>query len=423
YVGGQLDKQETSLLAFMKTNPESFKIGYDQGVTPLFNGVMDEVRIWNRSLTQTEIQNIYNNETAGQYDPNMNRTGLVLELNMNVSSPDVATIDDTSGYGNDGTLYGTYGMNIDYFPLAKYSTECGSCSECSIKIQAASYGATIYLNQSITNAASTCINFNGTDNVTFDCKGFTIDGDNSNTIWGIYLNGSSDGNTIRNCNIQEFANGIRVTESSSSNNLINNTISTSTSSAGNGIWIQGDSKSNIIKNNTISTSGIASHGMYIITNADYNIVDNNTITTTGDEGDGIYLIASTQNVITNNTINTEDGYGVFLDTTSTNDYYNHTVTGNTEGGKLIYYYFDQDDVRLEDIDNIGELVVTVAENFTANNLTMDKDGILLYKVNNSRFENSTITTSGNWGHGIYLTTTVDYNNITNNTISTGGLYG
>lgn len=71
-----------------------------------FNGSIDQVRIWNRSLSATEIANIYSNESNGNVDPNMNRTSLVGEWTFNYTALSGSTITapDTSGNNNDGTL-------------------------------------------------------------------------------------------------------------------------------------------------------------------------------------------------------------------------------------------------------------------------------------------------------------------------------
>lgn len=66
------------------------------------SGKIDEVRIWNRTLNSTEILNIYNNESSGQYYSNMDTTGLVGQWHFNETNGVLA--EDTSGQGNNGTL-------------------------------------------------------------------------------------------------------------------------------------------------------------------------------------------------------------------------------------------------------------------------------------------------------------------------------
>ena len=62
-----------------------------------FLGLIGEVRIYNRALSQTEISDIYQNGT-------FIKDGLVLYFDM--SEYDGSTLYDKSGYGNNGTIYG-----------------------------------------------------------------------------------------------------------------------------------------------------------------------------------------------------------------------------------------------------------------------------------------------------------------------------
>lgn len=75
---------------------------FDQGGN-LFNGAIDEARIWNKVLTQAEIQNNMNCEFSGS------QTGLVgyYKFNQGLEGADnsaVSTLTDSSGNGNNGTL-------------------------------------------------------------------------------------------------------------------------------------------------------------------------------------------------------------------------------------------------------------------------------------------------------------------------------
>lgn len=65
--------------------------------TTAFNGLIDDVRIWNTALTATQISELYYNVT--------NRTGLVGEWLFGEGSG--TTANDTSGNSNTGTINGT----------------------------------------------------------------------------------------------------------------------------------------------------------------------------------------------------------------------------------------------------------------------------------------------------------------------------
>lgn len=62
YVDGQLIAETTtSVNSFTSTNPAALYIGRDAVNTHAFNGAIDEVRIFNKALSQGEIINLYNN--------------------------------------------------------------------------------------------------------------------------------------------------------------------------------------------------------------------------------------------------------------------------------------------------------------------------------------------------------------------------
>ena len=60
YINGQLMNQE-SVGENLHINSRPFSIGSDNGSQKFFNGTIDDVRLYNTSLSQTEIQFIYNN--------------------------------------------------------------------------------------------------------------------------------------------------------------------------------------------------------------------------------------------------------------------------------------------------------------------------------------------------------------------------
>jgi len=101
YKNGIVISTKTNVPAFVGGN--AVRIGaYDPG-SNLANGVIDEVRIWNKALTQAEIQNNMNCELSGA------QPGLVsyYKFNQGVEGGDnstVTSLTDSSGNGNDGTL-------------------------------------------------------------------------------------------------------------------------------------------------------------------------------------------------------------------------------------------------------------------------------------------------------------------------------
>lgn len=71
--------------------------------TQLYDGNIDEARIWNIARTSTEILNNYNNELVG------NETGLIAYYDFNQGDPCtdntiITTLNDKTSNGNNGTL-------------------------------------------------------------------------------------------------------------------------------------------------------------------------------------------------------------------------------------------------------------------------------------------------------------------------------
>jgi hypothetical protein len=85
-------------------NPANMEtIGSYLGIANFFDGIMDEVRIWDRALTQDEIQENMNCELSGTHP------GLLAyyKFNQGVEGADntaVTTLTDSSGNSNHGTL-------------------------------------------------------------------------------------------------------------------------------------------------------------------------------------------------------------------------------------------------------------------------------------------------------------------------------
>jgi len=98
--------------------------------------------------------------------------------------------------------------------------DCDNCTDCNSKIQSAAMGDTIRLTANITDHTGTCINFAGKDGVAFDGGGYTIDGARNAGSYGIYVPAHSDNNTIRNCTITDFEDGIYLY--TASHNIIEN---------------------------------------------------------------------------------------------------------------------------------------------------------------------------------------------------------
>lgn len=99
YINGTLAGSKEVIGTF-STNNNPLTIGNQPGYNEFFAGSMDEVRIWNRALTQCEIQSNKDCQLGA------NQTGLALYYNFNpgLISLGASTLNDESNNGNTGTL-------------------------------------------------------------------------------------------------------------------------------------------------------------------------------------------------------------------------------------------------------------------------------------------------------------------------------
>ena len=103
------------------------------------------------------------------------------------------------------------------------------------------------LTANIINYSGTCINnpANFTNKV-FDCQGYTIDGDDTGTDYGVYL-ADNDDNTIQNCAFKNFTYGVWLSGSADSNALTNITAKYNSDY---GIYISSSIENNITNSNS-----------------------------------------------------------------------------------------------------------------------------------------------------------------------------
>ncbi|MCA2719621.1 Calx-beta domain-containing protein [Microcystis sp. M169S2] len=96
YINGV--KVNETYTIFNSATPSNNPIYIGTGYTNYFNGLIDEVRIWNKARTQAEIQADINRQLTG------NETGLVGYWNFNEGSGN--TVTDLTNNHNNGTIYG-----------------------------------------------------------------------------------------------------------------------------------------------------------------------------------------------------------------------------------------------------------------------------------------------------------------------------
>lgn len=335
------------------------KIGSFSGTFERYwNGVIDDVHIYNRALTADEI--------SARYYSNLwkyNLSQWYFGINM------VDQADGTYtyyGWANDtGSTENNTETRIVHLSAAV--CYCDSCSSCTNQINNVSCDL-VHLTQNI-STTTTCINDPAgfTDKV-FDCQGYKIDGDDGSGDYGFYLN-NQDGNVIRNCVITDFGRGIYAAYSAEYNNFTDNEITSCTFA---GIFLDyGADHTNII-NNTLNNDY---YGFLSRHNVQYVNVINNTARYNADTGiepsltaryfhiennivehnnlDGIFVYDLDDSNITNNRVynnswsSGEGGWGAGIrvqNLSDRNNISNNNVSGNRRTGILFQYDSNEDNI-------------------------------------------------------------------------------
>ena len=177
---------------------------------------------------------------------------------------------------------------------------------------------------------------------------------------------------------------------------------------------------------TIRNSHKYSHAIYLRQNSNYNTITDNIIS---NNGDGIHLDWFTRsNNISYNTINSNEGYAIDLDESSSNIVMGNIISNNF-GGIHVYPNSDDNTITNNIISNndFGISIGTSSHNDIIDNTVNSNKlyGIHIWAAS----DNNTIkgnTINSNKGDGIYLENRKlfsDNNIITGNNISSNYMYG
>jgi parallel beta-helix repeat protein len=444
YVDGSREAHNTvSGLTFSST-ADHLQVGGDcngQGQTNgyLWNGTLDEVRVWNRSLSASEI--------AQMYSVNLYRY-------------------DTDKWALSGNLSSAYGIltngNHTYQVFVNDSSASAQTEERLLTVNRTTYvtgcrvlnetGMT-YLLQNNVNSTGTCFNITA-DYVTLDGQGhlvnYSTSGSGSDVGYGVYTE-LTHYLAVRNLTLLEgpndgYNNHAVVLEEATNSVITANRIDTSTSQTS-GIYLWGASF-NTVANNTVTVNGgdyLA--GIFLYTGSDYNAFSGNIINVSGANaydshgftlysvvgnaftgnqitaaaGAGFYLSTSYLTNLTGNRVNTsaQSGYLIHGDTLA---HFNHTIdSSNLAEGRPVNYTWDVHDRVYSGVDYTpyGEVIFGSASNITIRNSNFSWDGLNLFNVSGSTVAANRLNSTT--GYSVNLEYDTYDINVANNTVyATGG---
>ena len=240
----------------------------------------------------------------------------------------------TSGYGlayngtyfwvmnSDGTVY-RYSLNENCLEFMKECDEFITFLPYTINKNNTRY-CMLY---SLYIGGQTSITFfSGTQNTTLDCFGYNINGNQFSGSGGIYLSGSNTkNNTIRNCYVTNFYQGIYL-YNGPNNNIITSSAFNNNTNYGIGLH---NSSSNTLINNTINNNLI---GIYLDTNSNYNKLTNNTVNV---NVAGFVFYSSYNNTVTGGSAVSSSSYDYYLRSAGAGNNFTNT---NFTAPRKIYFY-------------------------------------------------------------------------------------
>ena len=417
--------------------------GQNAYATGNFDGIIDEIRIYNRTLNETEIQYLYDKDVGNQT--------IYVDDDYNVSTPGWNVThfniiqEGINAVAENGTVYvydGTYYENVFVNNTINLIGE----NRNTTIIDGSGNGDVVFVSSDFVNITGFMIQNSGgnTNDAGIDIRSNNniINNNNiaSNNYDGIYFYSSSN-NTITGNTISNNYFGIWFYSSSNDNNITNNNITSnnqtgilSSQSCNNniftsnnilnndrdGISIRYSSNNNIITGNNITSNN--HEGIYLYNSSDNNTITGNNITLndyngiifwssgnntiasnniTSNNGDGIYIYSSSDNntILENNIIN--NGNGVFIHESSSNNIDNNTVSSNDLSGIAVLAYSNFNNVTNNTIDGLGNYGIRVYQSnnnkINDNNITNRLNGIYLYggSINNLIYHNTLIDNAEN----------------------------
>jgi len=267
----------------------------------------------------------------------------------------------------------------------------------------------------LNSGTSSCISIQA-NNITFDCQGHTIQGNDVATFGIVISRGSSQTTniTIKNCNVSDWISTNIYLNKADGNNLTN---ISSISSPDHGFWFYYSDSNNI----TNCTANSNTYDGFRIRNSDSNIISN---CTANSNDIGFLFYDSKSNTVSNSTAKENNLYDLYFSVASTT-YCNNDIENITGSNDLPIEYYNSS-VSLANKE-LSELVLCNADDSNIENITINasqtkkNNMIFIYYTSDSNFTN--ITSSENY-YGFWFSVS-NSNNITNCTANSNdndGIY-
>ncbi|MCX6706972.1 MAG: right-handed parallel beta-helix repeat-containing protein [Candidatus Woesearchaeota archaeon] len=444
YVDGVLDSSSEPGSG-LPANDEDVNIGAYLDDDAYFNGTIDEVRIYDRSLSENEIALIYNNRTntthpdaigsgenwtvkatpidsfglngSGYFSNGLIVTYMEMYL-VNQTNPSGEIIDETNPIRSDQNLTIRFdvtniGGSISSVWIIIWQTVASAGNilwQGVMSLIGGLWQVQVPVNASYPTYVNYTVFANDTANRTTQTEGNFITFGKNISACGI-LNSANTTYYLTN-NITSVLTCLNVT----ANNV---TID------GNGYWI------------TYGTAGTANTYGIVVDNFNFTVIKNARITegkSTGSYKSGIYFNKSSNGSISNSLIiaSTSYSYGIYLFTRSNfNTIFNNTINSSGNYGHNIYIYSNSNSNNIEKNTMYGKnnqiytiYMLSSTLNTVYNNTVIFTSSLQLgYGIgsdaNSNVIKNNTINASGNLGIYIHGNT----NNATGNIVTTTTAYG
>ncbi|MEK6800714.1 MAG: LamG-like jellyroll fold domain-containing protein [Nanoarchaeota archaeon] len=379
YIDGQKVGESLQLKTIALT-PNNFEVGEGStGRLGFFNGTIDEVAVWNRSLSKYEIKDLYRLK-AGKYYWKVNLTDSY--GNKNYSETREFTVNRENIRPSviitspiNGSIYGIHNLSLffnvtlnEYGGTVLYTLDNGINNKTmntsddinyfasNSTIKDGTYTLRIFANDTAGNRNDTessiftfdeglivnCrqldipgktykllnnISSNPTcftivaDNITLDGNGYMVNGNGAGNNDGVNVAPNLINITIKNLEVKGFSNGIIFGNNIIKSNIVSNFLYENSE----GIHLDLSSK-NLIRDNNIILNDI---GIYLVFNSDNNTLINNTLNSNaGGSGEGVRIEASYNNTLKNNIINSNSQYGLSISSGNNNLVENNVLNGN-----------------------------------------------------------------------------------------------